>query len=233
MTRHVQLDPITHRALRIDTRRAAALGDEVMLAPTFPGEFRELQAHYPIVFHVESARVQPVALLGLQQGRNLFLSDTGWDAHYVPLAIERQPFLVGVDGATRTLHVDLDHPRVQSSTGEPVFLPHGGTTDYLQRMQAVLATLHDGLSDLPAFAESLQTHALLEPFALDVRLDDGRQHRLAGFHSIDESRLRTLAPETVAALHAAGHLEPVYMAMASLSRLRDLIERMNRRHAHD
>ena len=31
----------------------------------------------------------------------------------------------------------------------------------------------------------------------------------------------------------AGHLEPIYMAIASLSNFRDLIERMNRAHAAD
>lgn len=230
MTTHVQLDPVAHRDLRIDIRRDASLGDDVMVAPTFPDEFRDLQAHYPVVFRVEGDHVQPLALLGLQQGRNLFLDASGWDAHHVPLALQRQPFLIGGQGASATIHVDLDHPRARSGQGEPLFLAHGGIAPHLQRVQEILQRLRDGIALLPAFVSALQTHALLEPFTLDLRLDDGQPHRLSGFHVIDEARLRALDGPAIGALHAAGHLEPVYMAIASLSRLRDLIDRMNRRH---
>ena len=230
MTRHVQLDPVAHRDLRVDTTRSASSGDGVMVAPTFPDEFRELHAHYPVLFHVDGNRVQPLALLGLQHGQNLFLDADGWQAHYVPLAIERGPFLIGGSAGERPMvHVDLDHPRLHSATGEALFLPHGGFTPYFQRVQSVLQRLHDGIAQTPAFVDALQSHALLEPFTLDITLDDGRTHRLSGFHIIDETRLRTLVTEAIGALHAAGHLEAIYMAIASASRFRDLIERMRGR----
>jgi len=230
MSRHVQLDPVAHHDLRVDTVRATGFGDDVMVAPTFPGEFRDLQAHYPIVFHLDGDRSTPVALLGLKHGQNLFLDASGWQAHYVPLAMERGPFLIGVDGSHRTIHVDLDHPRLCTGTGEPLFLPHGGFAPHLQRVQSVLQQLHDGIAQTQAFARSLLEHALLEPFTLDVRLEDGRSHRLSGFHMIDEPRLRDLGSDAIGALHAAGHLEPVYMMLASASRFRDLIDRMQKRH---
>lgn len=229
MTRHAQLDNIQHRHLRVDTTRSEALGDGVMLAPTFPDEFREIQAHYPIVFHRDGdGRIQPVALLGLQQGRNLFLGGGRWDAAYLPLAIERQPFLVGTGGQALNVHVDLDSPRLRTGRGEALFLEHGGVSGFLERMQAVLLALHDGLATVPVFVAALTTHALVEPFALDVRLDDGRRHRLDGFLTIDEQRVRALDAEAAGQLHADGHLEAIHMAMASVSRFRDLIDRMNR-----
>src|SRR5690606_7146429 len=99
MARHVQLNNSDHRALRIDTRRCAALGDDVSFAATFPAEFRDLQAHYPIVFRQDaSGTLFPVALLGFQEGHNLFLDGERWDAPCLPLAIERQPFLIGRGG---------------------------------------------------------------------------------------------------------------------------------------
>jgi len=230
MTNHVQLDPVAHRDLRIDIRHAPSLGDDVMVAPTFPEEFRDLQPHYPVVFRVDGDRVQPLALLGLQQGSNLFLDASGWGAHHVPLAIARQPFLIGMSGGSATIHIDLDHPRARSGEGEALFLAHGGIAPHLQRIQEILLRLQAGIAALPDFVAALQTHALLEPFTLDIRLDDGQPHRLSGFHIIDEARLRALDGAAIAALHAGGHLEPIYMAIASMSRFRDLIDRMNRRH---
>lgn len=232
MARHVQLNNIDHRDLRIDTRRCAALGDDVSFAATFPAEFRDLQAHYPVVFRKDDAgALFPVALLGLQEGHNLFLDGERWDAPRLPLSIERQPFLIGRGGDEITVHIDLDHPRVRTDAGEALFREHGGNSDYLERIASVLLTLHNGLQRVPAFVEALQAHGLLESFVLDVELDDGSLNRLAGYHAIDEERLRALDAAALGELHAAGHLEPVYMAVASVSRFRDLIERMNRSRA--
>lgn len=234
MTRHVLLNNIDHRDLRIDTGRGAALGDAVMSAPTFPAEFRNLQSHYPIVFHRDAqGGFRPLALFGFREGQNLFLDGDRWDATYLPLAIERQPFLIGRDGDALMVHIDLDSPRVRDDRGEPLFREHGGTSEYLERINSVLAALHDGLQRTPAFVDALTRHQLLESFVLDVALDDGSQNRLAGFHTIDEERLRALDGAALESLHREGHLEAIYMALASLSRLRDLIERTNRRHGAD
>ncbi len=234
MARHAQLNNIDHRDLRVVTERGAAWGDDVMSALTFPGEFRNLQAHYPIVFQKSAdGSFQPVALLGFQPGQNLFLDERGWDARYLPLAIERQPFLIGlsVDGEPM-MHIDLDHPRVGHDQGEPLFRTHGGTTEFLDRMASTLQALHAGLQAVPGFVDALLRHELLESFVLDVSLDDGAQHRLAGFYTINEERLARLDGEALAALHGAGHLEAIYMAIASLSRFRDLIERVRQAQGH-
>jgi hypothetical protein len=232
MARHALLNNIEHKDLRIDTARNAALGDEVMFSLTFPAEFRNVQAYYPIVFRkTPEGGFQPIALHGFQEGRNLFLQDGRWDAAYVPLAIERQPFLIGRDGEQLLVHIDLDSPRVRKDAGESLFLDQGGTTPYLDRVTSVLLALHDGLEETPAFIEALLRHELLETFALDVELDDGSLNRLVGFYTINEERLRALDAAALQELHGAGWLEPLYMAVASVSRFRDLIDRMNRAHA--
>lgn len=236
MTRHALLNNNDHRDLRVVTARGSAWGDAVMSAPTFPAEFRALQACYPVVFQKNAdGSLQPVALFGFAAGENLFLvrdADGGerWDASYVPLAIERQPFLIGAsaDGGAM-LHIDLDHPRCGHESGEPLFRAHGGTTPALERASAVLRALYDGLQTLPAFVDALLRHQLLESFVLDVQRPDGSQHRLAGFYTIHEEHLRALPSDALSALHRDGHLEAIYMAMASLSRFRDLIDRAARR----
>ncbi|OGA97327.1 MAG: peptidase [Burkholderiales bacterium RIFCSPHIGHO2_12_FULL_69_20] len=231
MTNTVLLNNVDHHDLRLRTQRSAAWGDGVMLAHAVPAEFRELQAHYPIVFQksADGTTFHPVALLGFQDGQNLFLDADGWDAGYLPLAIEREPFLIGRDGGELLVHVDLDSPRLSRSDGEPLFLPHGGTTDTLERINSVLLALHEGLQATPAFVAALLAHDLLESFVLDVEQPDGSQQRLAGFYTIAEERLAALDGAALAQLHRAGHLQAVFMAVASLSNLAALIERQNRR----
>jgi hypothetical protein len=238
MAKPVPLDNVTHKALRVITTRSAAYGDNVNYALIFPGEFRNIQAAYPIVFHKRSdnGQFQPIALLGFEPGENLFLGDAGWDAGYIPLSIERLPFLIGTQGRSSgdgepelTIHVDMDSPRVSLAEGEPVFREYGGTTEYLDRMSSLLTELHLGLKETAGFIDALLERDLLESFVLDVELKDGSQHRLGGFYTINEERLRALDAVALGALHARGHLEPTYMVLASLVHLRDLIDRRNRR----
>ncbi len=233
MSNTVLLNNVDHHQLRVITSRGADHGDAVMFALTFPAEFRDLQAYYPIVFRkaVDGVGFEMLALFGFQDGENLFLGRSGWDASYVPLAIQRQPFLIGVNGDELTVHVDLASPRVSATAGEPVFLAHGGTTEFLERMNSTLLAIHQGLQAAPAFIAALLEHELLESFVLDIELDDGSQNRLAGFYAINEERLATLDADALDRLHKAGYLQAIYMAVAALSNFRALIERKNRAHA--
>jgi len=227
----VQLDNNTHRDLRVVTTRGAAWGDDQMTSPVFVPEFRNVQAHYPIVFQQadDGPGMQPVALLGLRFGENLFLEEHGWDAAYIPLAFERGPFMIGRAGDQLMVHVDMDSPRIGDGIGEPVFLPHGGLTEYLEHINSVLAAIHQGVEAMPAFIAALLRHELLESFVLDIQAADGSQNRLAGFHTIHEERLAALDGPALAELHAAGWLAAIYMVLASTAHMRDLVDRYNRR----
>jgi hypothetical protein len=233
MSNNVLLNNVDHKNLRVLTSRGADYGDAVMCALTFPSEFRDLQAHYPIVFRkaADGVAFEAVALFGFQDGENLFLDANGWDAGYIPLAIERQPFLIGIAAEELTVHVDLDNPRISTTAGEAVFLPHGGTTEFLERMNSTLLAIHQGLQATPALISALLALELLESFVADIELDDGSQNRLAGFYTINEDRLSSLGGDALERLHRAGHLQAIYMAIASLSNFRALIERKNRLHA--
>lgn len=232
MPNPVLLNNIDHAAMRVIATRGAAYGDNVMSALTWPDEFRTLQAHYPIVFQQNGAgSYDALALFGFQQGENLFLDGAHWDAPEIPLSIQRQPFLIGTDGAELVVHVDLDSPRLSRDQGEPLFLPQGGNTEYTERMASVLRAIHLGLEGARSFTAALLQHNLLESFFLDIILDDGSDNRLAGFYTIHEERLAALDGAALASLHAAGHLQAIYMVLASLSQFRALIDRKNRRHA--
>ena len=233
MANTVLLNNVDHKDLRVITQRGAGYGDNVMFAVTFPAEFRNLQAHYPIVFRKspEGSSFEPIALFGLQEGRNLFLHGEDWDATYLPLAVERLPFYIGVADEELVVHVDLDSPRISTTGGDPVFLTHGGSSAFLERMNSILLAIHQGLQSTPAFIAALLAHDLLESFVFDIELANGAQHRLTGFYTINEERLHALSGSALEQLCKAGHLQAVYMAIASLSQFRALIERQDQAHA--
>src|SRR5690606_7322863 len=143
------------RDLRVITRYGAEFGDAIGLVPTFPTEYAAVQREYPIFFKKDPATGEDysIALLGVAKNETLFLEQGRWNAAYVPGMIARGPFLVGfqaqqVDGETGNepvIHVDLDHPRVSRTEGEPVFLPHGGNSPYLEHIAMVLRGIREGV----------------------------------------------------------------------------------------
>jgi len=219
------LNNITHKDLRVITRRGAEWGDAVMSCLATPDEFRSLQAHYPIVFQKNAeGQFQPLALLGLQDGQNLFLGTDDWNAQYIPLALQREPFMIGVADDELRMLVDMASPRIsQGAEGEAVFLPQGGNTDFLENANSILKTLHEGLQATSAFVEALVAHNLLESFVLDVELPDGTHGRLVDMYTIFEERLAALDAKSIGLLHEADYLQPIYMAIASMSNLNKLI----------
>lgn len=235
MTRHVALDTIAHRDLRVRTDAGADLGDGVMATLTVPSEFRQVQGHFPIVFRRETGRddFNAMALFGFESDENLFLDGDRWDAGYRPWSLAIQPFLIGRpangDGPGQ-VHIDLGHPRIAAGeNGMGLFDADGTPTPFLDAMAERLGALDEGYRESGAFFDALRDHELLEPFSLQVTLDDGSLHSLVGFHIIDEARLRALDAAALGALHAAGHLMPIFMALASQSQFAELVARKNRR----
>lgn len=229
----IQLNNVEHKDLRVITAHGARYCDDVMAALTFPAEFRSVQAHYPIVFsRANDGTYTPLAVFGFKDRQNLFLTgEPGherWDASYVPLMMERMPFYVGNAPNGKSIHIDIDSPRVSRTEGEPVFLEHGGNTEYLDKAISMLATIDRGIAATAPFVAALQEHDLLESFVIDITLRDGSQNRFAGFHTVQEERLAKLGAEALGKLHEKGYLHAIYMVVASLSHFRDLIERVGR-----
>jgi hypothetical protein len=239
MTQHVLLNSVEHKHIKVNTARSEALGDNLWFCPTFPAEFRPAQTYYPIFFHKDSqtGKFYPITLFGFKDNENLFLNEDGWDAGYIPLAVQRQPFLIGqqrfvedgVEQIQRVIHIDLDNPRVNETTGEALFLEFGGNTDYLDQVADMLETLHHGMSDAELFVDTLLTLDLIESVNIDVQLNDGSKHQMIGFYTISEETLNQLTGEQLASLHQNGYLQAIYMMIASQTRIRDLLNRKNKR----
>ncbi|RVT42254.1 SapC family protein [Sphingobium algorifonticola] len=236
MSNHQILDSLAHRDLRVRMESSAALGDDVMACLLMPAEFRRAQADFPILFRrdLQSAAFSAVALFGFENGENLFLEEDRWDAAYKPLAQAVKPFLIGRsrdDASPAQVHVDLDSPRIvtDGTAGVRLFTNAGQPTPLLDDIAQQLGDLDDAFRASESFFTALTRHDLLEPFRLDVPLTDGSNNSLVGFHIVNEDRLRVLDGATLADLHSAGHLMPLFMAVASLAQLTALVARKNRR----
>jgi hypothetical protein len=234
MSKYEVLNKEKHRQLRIKTGYSAALGDSIMYVMTYPMEFRDIQGCYPILFTKDpnTGGFFAAAVMGFEAGQNLFLQDDGWGATYIPAAVKRQPFLIAMRGdgndEAPVVSLDLDHPRVSQDEGEALFDDNGGATEFLDQQIALLDKLHRGMQHGRGFIDALLQHELLEQITLDIAFNDGSKKSMQGFYTIAEERLYQLKGDVLESLNQAGYLQPIFMAVASLSRIRDIIERRHR-----
>jgi SapC len=238
MSNHQILNPADHAELRIRTEAGADFGDGVMACLAMPAEFRRLACEYPILFRYDNERgtFAALAMLGFEQGENLFVDSGVWEAACKPLAMAVHPFLIGrprEDQGDAQIHIDMDHPRIaKDGEGMRVFDEAGAPSPYLEEIIEMLGLLDEGYRASAEFYAALDRYELLEPFSMDVTMDNGAMHRLVGYHLVNEDKLAALEPGILAELHAAGHLAPLFMALASLGNLAKLVRRKNRRSIH-
>lgn len=235
MAKHLLLNNITHKDLKIITRHSAAFGDNVGSTLTFPTEFADVHREYPILFqkNPDTGKFQSVVLLGLKSDENLFLDELGgWKANYIPAVIERGPFLIGFQdqsrdgGSERTpvIHVDMEHPRISETEGEAVFLDHGGLSPYLEKISKILNRIYDGMQISDAMFAAFAELDLIEPVNLEIELNDREVYRLHGNYTIHQEKLANLRGADLERLNRSGFLRCAFLAVESLGNIQRLVQ---------
>jgi hypothetical protein len=238
MTMHAMLNNVAHKDLRVITRHGSEYGDNVGTVLTFPTEYGDVQREYPIFFRKDpdTAQFQSIALLGFAQDENLFLEEHRWNAHYIPAIVARGPFLIGFQqqetGTQPVIHVDLDNPRVSQTEGEPVFLPQGGNSRYIEHVAAVLKGIQDGLAASQAMFAAFTALNLIEPVKVEIKFSAEEQYNVLGLYTISEEKLAALDGDSLVKLNRAGFLQGAFLVIASMNNVKKLIDMKQRRRAH-
>ena len=221
----VLLNNVDHAELGIRMGHGAEFGDDLNQLPIFPAEFEEAQRDYAIVFRRDGDGYRAVVLLGFDPRENLFLTEAGWQARYVPAIQRRGPLSIGSQAGTAAtepelvIHIDPDHPRISQGGGEPLFLPHGGNAPALEHMAHALRVIHEGVDAMRSLGSALDSAGLLHPVQLDVEVGEGRRYHVADVFAVDRQALASLDPTTLHRLNAPGFLALAVLAAASLSNI--------------
>lgn len=226
----VKLNNIDHADLRVITEYGEQWGDNHMTCLAYTTEMRQLQSTYPLLFQTapDSETLLPVALLGLTQGENLFLSESGWATDSIPLMMRKGPFFIAKEKQSNgelnsVIAIDDNHQKIQTSEGEPLFLELGGYSDHLEKTIGILERIESSHEHTAQFAQTLSTMHLVSPVSFSITLRNGNAFSLDGFHGIDEEAVSQLGSQALGELHQRGFLTPLYMMIASQSQLSRLI----------
>lgn len=226
----VPLNTQQHTAWRSRTTDKATWLARQNIVPLTTEEFAEAQRHFPIVFSVGDKPV-PLALMGLNDGVNVFVEEDGRipDSVYLPAYARRYPFIlakVSAEDAELSLCFDPTTDLVGTfSDGQPLF-ENDRPTDACKATLGFCEQFEIAGQKTEAFVAELRKHGLLIDGETTIKPEgNGQPFVYRGFQMVDEAKLRELPGKVLAEWNRNGMLPLVYLHLVSLQRMRDIFAR--------
>jgi hypothetical protein len=221
---YIPLDKNKHKDTRVKVNNNFAHAKDSHLAAASIREYAQLASCMPIIFikDPKSDTTHSIAMLGIEQGVNLFMQDDKWSGHVVPLNIQRYPFDVRPDGDKLGVFIDENSDLV-GTEGEPLFT-EGDASPFLDNRQKLLSDLANSEMATRDFVKKIEELDLLDSIVIRVQYANGQQRNINGMQTISEKRLQALDTDTVADLHKSGFLGAMYAVLMSLGQLNRLVQ---------
>ncbi|OYX33633.1 MAG: peptidase [Caulobacterales bacterium 32-69-10] len=202
------------------------------LIPLTVTEFQPASISYPIIFVGDE--YTPVAVMGLKEGENLFISPNGAqdpDA-YIPAYIRRYPFVFANDQTSDRMILCIDR-------GASIFDEKGGDqplfvgsepSDYTKAAMDFCREFENERHRTDDFVKVLRDADLFEvkQAMFTPRAPDGtagEPQMLAEYFAVSEEKLAKLPKEKVLELFENGALMQIYSSMVSLLNWERLLTR--------
>jgi len=192
------------------------------LTPMTVTEFAPAALSYPIIFVGDQK--QPVAVMGLRDGENLFVSPEGeFKAEaYIPAYVRRYPFVFANDPDQQRLILCVDRDAAFLSEGgaTPLFID-GQPSDYTKNAMEFCNNFEQERLRTDAFIKVLTDLDLFEvkEAVFTPRNPDGtngQPQKIAEYFAVSEEKLKGLSDKAFAELRDNGALGQIYAHLVSL-----------------
>lgn len=190
-------------------------------------------AEMPIGFARGKTGIIPIALMSLQHGNNLFVSNDGtWLGDYIPGILRCYPFKLvrHPEHATPVICIDETSGLLNDSSGEAFFDHKQQPTDAFKEVIKFLAHLEHERAVTHKVCARLDELQLFRPWNL-ANSQDSMGERVHGVLRIDEKQLNSLPDNQFLEIRSLGGLPFIYSHLLSTNRLQ-VLERLKKMHAH-
>jgi len=204
---------------------------EANSVPLMTVEFVAAAHEYPIVFAADAENVLPVAVMGIDPNKSLFVGADGtWGSSYIPAFVRRYPFVFSAseDGQTLTLCIDESFEGFdrKGATGQRLFAETGERTPYLESMLQFANAFQGEHQRTRAFCNLLKELDILEPSEANITLPDGAKRSLTGFQCVSREKLKALDADKLASMVGNDALELIYLHLYSMRNFEGLLRKL-------
>ncbi|RZJ05067.1 MAG: peptidase [Brevundimonas sp.] len=192
------------------------------IVPLTVTEFAPAALSYPVIFVGD--KKLPVAVMGLKDGDNLFVSEAGEfraDA-YIPAYVRRYPFVFANDDAQQRMILCIDRaaPFIKAGGETPLFVD-GQPSPYTQQAMEFCNNFEQERLRTESFVKLMTDHDLFETRETNFtpRNPDGsagQPQKIAEFFAISEEKLKSLSAKKLAELRDNGALGQIYAHLVSM-----------------
>lgn len=221
----VPLNSQLHLDLSFQDRTTHPFARSVHAVPVTVDEFVMVQRHYPIVFG-PGDNGAPLALMGLQEGENLFVDADGkWqDGVYVPAYVRRYPFLLAkLTPETKDLSLCFDEQSGYFNPGDgTAMFTDGAPSELTQSVLQFCEQFEMSIQRTRAFMAELREQDLLADGEASIQQGDSQAAVFRGFHMVGEDKIRDLRGDKARKLVQSGAMGLIYAHFFSLSHMREL-----------
>lgn len=231
------LSPTQHAGRLWRRYDSYAFAAAATIVPLVGAEFAKAAHAFPIAFTREADSFAPVAVLGLEPGRNLFVTaDNRWVGAYIPARLRGYPFIQAraEDGRT-VLCVDEDSGLLSEAgadagaVGDPLFTGEGALSESLQAIAGFLTETEKNRLSTQAAVARLAAAGVIQPWPISVTVG-GAPRTVTGLFSVDEAALKALPDPAFVALRQQGTLTLAYFQLFSRAHIA-LLEKLVAAHA--
>jgi hypothetical protein len=219
MSNIVPLERTRHAALRLHPLPDVS---RLRYAPLGLSEITVACADFPICLAKDgqTGRFNLIALLSLDEPRNLFWLNERWQSTYVPEVALAGPFRLDAR-SDFGLAIDESSPRL-ARAGAPLFTPEGQPTEVLSAVRTVLERVRDDVAEAQKMVERFAELRLVRQLSVVLTRADGAEHQIDGLYSLSSEALAALSDETVVSLYRDGYIAAASILRASLSQMERL-----------
>lgn len=223
----VPLQKDLHRNKKLKNIKGFSFAQNFHVASVMVHEFARASATYPIVFIEDKSldRFRPIALLGLQADKNLFIDDEGkWQAGYIPAIIRRYPFVLAETSKDQfSVCIDEESEIITEEEGVALFNEDGSPAEVLENVKRYLGELHQMETVTTEFCKVMAENNLFVPLNMRVRQSSDKIQTIGGAYVINEERLNNLSDQRFLELHHKHYLPAIYAQLNSLAQIERLI----------
>lgn len=232
MNQPVALDSKTHRGYRVAEGAALRFAATQNVMQIQASEIGQAVGSFPVFLtRGSTSGIRALsAVLGFEQGSNLFVKDQQWTAAYLPFGMQTYPLLLmksPTDETDFAVGVVAHEGVLSQEKGEALFDDDGTESAYLSNMTKVLRSSLENEAQSRVFTQRLDELQLVKAINVKVHYDDGSVQTITGLNTIDEDKLRSLPADTLAALNNNGYLFLIHAMLVSIFQLNALIRKHN------
>ena len=212
------LDKTKHGDLSLKQDIHFSFSNDVNAVPINLIEMPQICHTYPIAFSNDGTGT-PVAILGLRDKENLFVSKKGeWVKDtYIPAYVRRYPFIFSENPESDqlTLCIDTKSDLIEKSDKQPFFDKDQEPTQLAKNALEFCKSYHTAAKQTQEFSEALVKSDLLTSRQADIKLADNSKITFSGFSVVDEEKLANMKDKDFLEWRKKGWLPFLYAHLFS------------------